>query len=81
MYYFQQFETIRYFSDNIYTGKATINEAEKDQRENMADFNDKSRPSSKEGKKKREEILVKVLRFFMKVKNQLLMLSKVEYFQ
>ena len=54
MYYFQQFETIRYFSDNIYTGKATINEAEKDQRENMADFNDKSRPSSKEGKKKRE---------------------------
>ena len=81
MYYFQQFETIRYFSDNIYTGKATINEAEKDQRENMADFNDKSRPSSKEDKKKREEILVKVLRFFMKVENQLLMLSKVEYFQ
>ena len=46
-------ETIRSVSESIYTGKARRVEAEKDQSnllENMVEFNDKSRPRSKEGK-------------------------------
>ena len=31
MHDFQQFETIRSFGDNIYTGKISVNEAEMDQ--------------------------------------------------
>ena len=47
MYDFQQFETIRYFGDSIYTGKISIDEAEIDQTnllDNIVDFNNKSRP-------------------------------------
>ena len=49
------FETIRSFGDNIYTGKITINETERDQSnllENMVEFNDKSRTRSTEDKHK-----------------------------
>ena len=31
IYYFQQFEMIRSFGDNIYTGKVSIDEAQTDQ--------------------------------------------------
>ena len=68
---FQQFETIRSFGDNIYTVKVTINEAERDQNnllENMAEFNDKSRPRSEEVKKKKK-ILMKVHMLLLKVDN------------
>ena len=47
VYDFQQFETIRYFGDSIYTGKISIDEAEIDQTnllDNIVDFNNKSRP-------------------------------------
>ena len=53
---FEQFDKIRSFGDNIYTGKINIDEAEMDQTnllENMVEFNDKSRPKSKEGTEKR----------------------------
>ena len=43
-YDFQQFETIRSFGNNIYTGKITINESYKDQSnllENMVELNEK----------------------------------------
>ena len=52
----QQFEAIRSFGDNIYTGKINIDEAEMDQKnllENMMEFNDKSIPRSKEGSGKK----------------------------
>ena len=50
---------------------AKIDEAEEDQSnllKNKAEFNDKSRPKNKEGKGKRETVLI-VLMFFLKVKN------------
>ena len=53
---FWDFETIRYFGDNIYTCKITMNKSERDQSnllENMVEFNDNSWPQSKEGKTKR----------------------------
>ena len=52
----RQFEVIRSFGDNIYTGKINIDEAEMDQNnqlENMMEFNDKSIPRSKEGSGKK----------------------------
>ena len=53
IYDFQQYETIRSVSESTYTGKGRRVEAEKDQSnllEDMVEFNDKSRPRSKEGK-------------------------------
>ena len=47
IYDFQQFEMIRSFGDNIYTGQISIDEAEMDQSnllENMVQFNNKTRP-------------------------------------
>ena len=58
---FQQYETIRSFSESIYSGKITIDEAEEDQSnllENMVEFNNKSRPKNKEGKEKKEIFLL-----------------------
>ena len=57
MYDFQQYETIRSFGDNIYTGKINIDEAEMDQSnllDNMVKFNNKSKPKTKEGKAKKQ---------------------------
>ena len=72
-YDFQQYETVRSFGESIYTHKASIVEAEDDQRnllENITEFNNKSRPRIKEGKDKKE-ILMKVHVLFMKVENLL----------
>ena len=46
-YDFQQYEGIRFFDESIYTRKASIVRAEKDQRnllENLVEFNNKLRP-------------------------------------
>ena len=46
----KQFEVIRYFGDNIYTGKISMDEAEMGQSnllKDMVEFNDKSRPRKK----------------------------------
>ena len=54
-YGFQKLETRKSLGDNIYTGKINIEEAEMDQSnllENMAEFNDKFRSITKEGKEK-----------------------------
>ena len=54
---FQQFETIRSFGDNIYTGKISINAAEVDQTDlldNIADFSKKAKPGLKEDKNKKQ---------------------------
>ena len=55
-YGFQQFEKIRFFVDNIYTCKINVDAAEMDQNnllKNMLEFNDKSRPKTKEDKSKK----------------------------
>ena len=60
IYDFQQFKTIRYVGNNIFTGKIKIDEAEKDQSsllENIIEFNDKSRTRSKEGQEKKEILM------------------------
>ena len=49
---FQQYETIRSFGDNIYTGKISIDEAEMDQSnllKNIIEFYNKSRPITIQG--------------------------------
>ena len=49
------------FSDNIYTGKISINEAKTDQTnllDNIADFSKKSKPRSKEDKVKIRILLI-----------------------
>ena len=56
-----QFETIRSFGASISTGKININEAERDQSillKNMVEFNNKSRPKTKEGKDKKILVIV-----------------------
>ena len=72
-YGFQQFETIRSFSDNIYTGKITINEAERDQRnllENMLELNYKSKSRSEEGRKEKEmKVHMNVQMLSLKIEN------------
>ena len=53
---FQKFETIRSFSDNIYTGNNNIDEADMDQSnllKSMVEFSAKSRARSKKGKERR----------------------------
>ena len=60
MYDFQQYETIKSFGDNIYTGKINIDEAEMDQSnlfKNIVEFNNKSRPRTTEGKDKKKRYL------------------------
>ena len=56
---FHQFETIRYFRDNIYAGKINIDKAKMDQSnllENMVEFNGRSRTKQKKVKIKRRDI-------------------------
>ena len=56
LYDFQQFETIRFFGDSIYTGKINIDEPEIDQTnllEIMVKLNNKSKPKAKEGQNKK----------------------------
>ena len=55
IYDFQQFETIRSFGDNVYTGKISIDEAENDRAnlvEKMVKLNNKTRPKRKKIRKK-----------------------------
>ena len=59
-YDFQQYETIRYFGESIYTGKINIDEAEMDQSnllKILVVFNNKSRPRAIEGKDKKKSYL------------------------
>ena len=70
-YDFLQYETIRYFGDNIYTGKANIDEAEIDQSnffKNIITFSNKSRLRTIEGKDKKLDTYESVMHF-MKVEN------------
>ena len=58
IYGFHQLETIRFFGDNISTGKISIDRAEMDQNnllENMIEFNDKTRPKKKKKKKNEDQ--------------------------
>ena len=52
---FKTFKTIRYFAENLYSGKITINKDNKEQAdliENILNFNNKARPKNKDDKKK-----------------------------
>ena len=54
---FQQFETVRSFGDNIYTGKSSIDEAQMDQSnflENMVQCDNKTRQNKKNVTEKRK---------------------------
>ena len=58
-YGFQQYETIRSFGESIYACKITTDEAEKDQSnllKNIIELNEKSRPRTKEGKDRKENL-------------------------
>ena len=75
-YHFQQYETMRSFGENSYTHKARVVYAEKGQSNllrNIVEFNNTSRPKTKEGKDKKE-ILMELHMLLMKVENELLML-------
>ena len=57
-YDLQQYEITRSFGESIYTGKITIDEADEDKSnllKNIVEFNDKSRPRTKEDKDKKRE--------------------------
>ena len=57
-YNFQQYETIRSFSDSIFAGKINIDEAEMNQSnllKNMVEFNEQSKLRKKEDKKKKKK--------------------------
>ena len=61
VYDFEQVKTIKSFGDRIYTGKIIIDESEIDQRnllENMVEFNNKSKPKTKEVRMKNEILLI-----------------------
>ena len=60
-YEFQQFEVIRSFGDNIYAINTIMGETERDRNkllEHMVEFNNKCRPKTKEGKDKKEILLI-----------------------
>ena len=70
-YDFQQYETIRSFGESIYSGKISIFEAHMDETnllENMKEFNDKSRPKTKEGKDKKRNTFNSIM-LFTKMEN------------
>ena len=55
IYDFQQHDAIRSFSDDIFTGKVNIDEAEMDHAnllENLKELSEKSKPRTKKKKKK-----------------------------
>ena len=58
---FQQFKTIKSFSESIVSGKVTISEADVDQSnllENIMEYSNKSRPRREENKIKKEILLI-----------------------
>ena len=62
---------LRSFGEITYSGKITVDEAEKDQNnlwKNVMEFNEKWRPRTKKGKNKKE-ILMQVYMLFMKGEN------------
>ena len=80
---FQQYETIRSYADNIYTGKINIDEAEMDQRnllKNIVEFNNKSRLRTIEAKDK-ERDTYEIAYALYEGRELILNASKVQYFQ
>ena len=58
-YDFQQYETIRFFSDSIYNGKISIDEAKTDESsllDGLKDFRDRARLKTAEGKYRKIKI-------------------------
>ena len=58
-YAFQQYETIRFFSDSIYNGKISIDEAKTDESsllDGLKDFRDRARLKTAEGKYRKIKI-------------------------
>ena len=55
---FNAFKTIRYFGENIYSSKITINETDQEQPdllEYILNFNNKARPKNKNDKKSKKK--------------------------
>ena len=62
-----KYETIRSFGDSIYNGKISVDEAEIDQSsllDGLADFNDRSRPKTAEGKNKKRNTYKSAYAFY-----------------
>ena len=58
---FITFKTVRSFGENIYSGKNTINKANKEQADSLEyilNFNNKARPKNKDDKKIKEMFLI-----------------------
>ena len=67
IYDFRIFNTVRTFGRDIYEGKITLKEADEDQSELINDineFNEKTRPKTKNKKKKKKRIVMKNLHHF-----------------
>ena len=68
---FNAFKTIRYLDENIYSGKITINETDQEQAdllEHISNFNNKTRPKNKDGKKIKKTLLMPQ-KIFIRVEN------------
>ena len=62
-----KYETIRSFGDSIYNGKISVDEVEIDQSsllDGLADFNDRSRPKTAEGKNKKRNTYKSAYAFY-----------------
>ena len=63
-YDFRKFNTIRTFGEDIYDGKITLEEADKNQSDlidETENFNDKTRPKSYEKKKKKKKKILLII--------------------
>ena len=80
---FQQYETIKFLDESIYTSMINIDEADMNQSNLLITQQNLMINLHQEEKKVRikKEILMKVYIFFIKVEDQLLMLKVKRYFQ
>ena len=82
-YDFRKFQTIRTFGEDIYDGKITLEEADKDQSDlanEIKNFNEKTRRKSYKKKQEKKKILLIVCLIFLKQEKWFLMALKVKYF-
>ena len=82
-YSFQNFQTIKTFSKNIYGGSFKLKEADKYQTDLLVEimnFKKKTKPKSP-GKKQEKEIVLENLYNFFEGRENFLMLLQIKYFQ
>ena len=83
-YDFRKFQTIRTFGKDIYEGKITLEEADKDQSDLLNDiknFSDKTRPKNYKKKNKKKKLQMIICINLILQKKWFLMALKLKYFQ